>query len=184
MKNKKELLAKLIVGMISNNTEFFEKASRLLVKKFGKIDFESSILDFNFTNYYEKEFGRNLKRKFISFKELVRQDHLAGIKNLTIKIEKQLTDSAWKRKVNLDPGLLTDSKLVLASTKDFSHRIYLGNFIFAELTLSFQNKAFAPFPWTYPDYKTKDYIDFFNHARNLYMKKKMQSGNHRLERLS
>lgn len=177
MKNKKEPLAKLIVGMISKNIEFFEKAIAFLEKKFGKIEFESSIFDFNFTNYYEKEFGKNLKRKFVIFKRLVRQDYLARIKNLTIKIEKELPDSAGKRRVNLDPGLLTDSKLVLASTKDFSHRIYLGNFIFAELTLSFQNKTFTPFPWTYPDYKTKDYLDFFNQVRNLYLKEKMQSGN-------
>ncbi|MCM8799902.1 MAG: DUF4416 family protein [Candidatus Omnitrophica bacterium] len=162
-------LVKLIIGFIFNQENYLLKAKKLLIKKFGKIDFESEILDFNYTDYYQKEMGGNLKRKFISFEKLISPSKLTSIKRFTNRIEEKLSKDK-KRNVNIDPGYINLSKLVLASTKDYRHRIYLNKGIFAEVTLFYQNKSFSPLPWTYPDYKTYPYIEIFNYIRELYKK--------------
>ena len=157
---------KLIIGLIAKS-EFFPEAEKYLKRKFKHIDFESGILAFNPTDYYKEEFGPSLSRKFLSFDKLVKSGDLAKIKIATNKIEKRLSVSA-KRRVNIDPGYIDESKLVLATHKDFSHRIYLGRGIFAEVTLSFEGGSFRPWPWTYPDYRTQDYINIFNKIRGSY----------------
>jgi len=158
---------KLIVGFIYKDKLSFDKTKAVLIKKFGPIDFESNILSFCHTDYYEKEFGKNLTRSFISFKKLISPEKLPAIKILTNRIEKK---SAVKgsRLINIDPGYLDLAKLVLASSKDFFHRIYLNKGILAEITLVFQGKTFRPWEWTYPDYKTPEYIEIFNHIRDIY----------------
>lgn len=160
---------KLIVGFIFKQEDYFLKAKKLLIKKFGKIDFESEVLDFSHTDYYQKEMGENLKRKFISFEKLISPSQLVSIKRFTNKLEEKLSKDK-KRAVNIDPGYLSLSKVILASTKDYRHRIYLNKGIFAEVTLFYQNKSFSPWDWTYPDYKTQSYIEIFNHIRELYKK--------------
>lgn len=159
---------KLIAGFIFNDDRAFDKAVDLLKKHFGSIDFESQALPFDFSDYYEKEFGKNLKRKFVSFKKLILPDKLAGIKLLTNKTEEKLS-SKHCRRVNIDPGYLDCAKLVLATTKDFSHRIYLKSGIFAEVTLCYKDKAFKSWDWTYPDYRTPEYAAIFNQIRELYV---------------
>lgn len=158
---------KLICGFIYKNKAMYDKAKSLLTKLFGEIDFESRTLAFNYTDYYEKEFGKNLKRKFLSFKKLIPASRLAGIKVETNKIEKMLSHNR-RRTVNIDPGYLNFSKLVLASTKDYAYRIYLGKGIYAEITLIFRNRTFSPWEWTYPDYRTPEYISIFNRIREIY----------------
>ena len=160
-------LVKLIVGFIFSNETHLLKARRVLEKKFGGVDFESTALSFTHTNYYEKELGKDLKRKFISFKELISPSSLPKIKIFTNKIEKKLSQQS-KRQVNIDPGYIELSKLILASTKDYKHRIYLDRGIFAEITLFYQDKTFKAGEWTYPDYRTQDYIWFFNQIREIY----------------
>jgi len=159
---------KLIVGLIAKE-EYLKQAETYLKRHFSSIDFESKVLTFNYTDYYKQEFGSSLSRKFISFANLIKADDLAKIKVFTNKLEKKLSGSG-RRKVNIDPGYIDESKLVLATHKDFSHRIYLKNKIFAEVTLSFQDKTFRPWPWTYPDYRTSDYTDIFNQIREIYAK--------------
>jgi len=159
---------KLITGFIFNDDHAFGKAVFLLKKRFGSIDFESRALPFDFSDYYEKEFGKNLKRKFVSFKKLIPPDKLAGIKLFTNKAEEKLS-AKHCRKINIDPGYLDCAKLVLATTKDFSHRIYLKSGIFAEVTLYYQNKIFKSWDWTYPDYRTPEYAAIFNQIRELYV---------------
>jgi hypothetical protein len=164
----------LIIGIIYNKIKLFEDARRRLNRKFGEIDFESPTIDFNFTPYYEKEMGKNLKRRFLSFKNLIKPEELPGIKTYTNSLEERfrmLTGSPG-RNINLDPGYITSAKLVLATTKDYFHRIYLEKGIFAEITLCFRKGGFEAFEWTYPDYRTKGYKDIFNHIRRLYIKKK------------
>ena len=160
---------KLFIGFIFREEPFFEKAKQTLENKFGKIDFESSTFPFSHTDYYQKEFGVHLKRKFISFKRLIPPDKLAKIKNQTNRIEQKLAQNQ-KRSVNLDPGYLNFSKVVLASTKDYGHRIYLRWGIYTEITLLYQNKAFHPLVWTYPDYRTGEYLDVFQKIREIYAK--------------
>ena len=69
------------------------------------------------------------------------------------------------RPLNLDPGYITPAKLVLASTKDHAHRIYLRDGIYAEVTLSFRGRKWQPLEWTYPDYRRDDYQRFFTECR-------------------
>ncbi|MDI6781479.1 MAG: DUF4416 family protein [bacterium] len=159
---------KLIVGMISPSVELFEASQERLEQEFGSVDFCSQILPFTFTQYYTPEMGHNLKRRFISFSSLILPNELAGIKVLTNSIEQEFT-AEDKRRINLDPGYLNTAKLVLATTKDHSHRIYLDNGIYAEITLRFVAGTFCQWEWTYPDYKTPEYIDIFNHIRQLFM---------------
>jgi len=158
---------KLIVGLISQSENMFDNVRYLLQKKYGNIDMKSGVMDFDHTNYYEKEFGSNLKKIFFSFRNLLRTKDMFKIKIHTIKIEKRLTIQG-KRQVNIDPGYVTMDKLVLFTTKNYGHRVYLNNGIYAEITLKFESNTFIPWPWTYQDYKTKGYIDFFNKVRNIY----------------
>ena len=158
---------KLIIGFIYKDKPSFDKTKAVLIKKFGVIDFESKCLAFCQTDYYEKELGKNLTRSFISFKKLISPEQLPAIKVLANKIEKKLSLSG-SRLINIDPGYLDLPKLVLASTKDFFHRIYLNKGICAEITLVFQDKTFRPLEWTYPDYKSSEYIEIFNHIRHIY----------------
>ena len=139
----------------------------VLCKYFGKTDFESEIINFNFTRYYQKEMGPNLKRKFISFAKLIDPAGLADIKILTNKIEDKFSING-NRRVNIDPGYIDLAKLILASTKDFAHRIYLSKGIYAEITLFYKGNSFKSRDLTYPDYRTDKYIEIFNHLRQIY----------------
>ncbi len=164
---------KLITGMLTNRLKLFDVTRELLVEEFGPVDSESEVLDFNYTDYYEKEFGIGIKRKFISFKNLIRQDALASIKIITNRIEKEFLEiSSHNRQINIDPGYISPGKFVLASTKDYQHRIYLGNGIYAELTLRFRKGTFEDLEWTYPDYRAPAYIRVFNQFRRLYMEQR------------
>ena len=158
---------KLIVGFIFKEEVILEKTKSILKRYFGPIDFTSQILSFSHTRYYEAEFGQDLKRQFISFKRLILPQKLARIKIITNRIEKKLSYYN-KRLINIDPGYLSLSKLVLASTKDYKHRIYLNHGMYAEVTLFYQNKTFQAWEWTYPDYKTQEYISIFNKIREIY----------------
>ena len=158
---------KLIIGFIFKDEGFFKKSERIFRRHFGPIDFESPILPFIYTDYYQKEFGSGLSRKLISFKKLIPSQRLAAIKILTNKIENKFFLKN-QRKINIDPGYLTMAKLVLASTKDYSHRIHLNKGIFAEITLTYQNKNFQPREWTYLDYRSAEYIRVFQQIRDIY----------------
>jgi hypothetical protein len=166
---KKLFPVKLVIGFIFKEENTLNKAKFFLERRFGKIDFESQVLNFTHTDYYEKEFGLNLKRKFVSFKKLIPPQDLTKIKLITNQIENKLSKGGC-RLINIDPGYLDLAKLILASTKDYSHRIYLNRGIYAEVTLFYQNKTFKPREWTYPDYKTDAYIDIFNQLRQIYIK--------------
>jgi hypothetical protein len=173
MGNRKKLtqpeLVKLIMAMITNNKDLFNQIENILEKKFGKIDYRSKIIEFNFTTYYEKEMGKNLLRKFLSFNNLIYPDKIKEIKKYSNKLEEKFS-TYNKRNINLDPGYINLGKLVLASTKDNLQRIYLGEGIYAEVTLYYKNKKYNPFFYTYPDYCSKDYIEIFEDIRNLFYK--------------
>jgi len=158
---------KLIIGFIYKDEAIFIKARNKLSRKFGRIDFESAEIDFNYTDYYAAEMGAGLKRKFISFHKLIPMQDLYRVKLYTNRLEEKLSISKL-RQLNLDPGYLDSAKLVLASTKDYAHRIFLRKGIFAEITLSFRENSFSGNDWTYPDYRSQEYIAIFNQIRNLY----------------
>ena len=160
---------KLIAGFIFKDERYLKQAESILARKFGKIDFKSQLIPFNFTDYYTQEFGSDLKRAFVSFKRLISPKYLSVAKVTTNQIEKKLSLNG-KRLINIDPGFLDSARLILASTKDFAHRIYLDQGIFAEITLVFKDHSFRGWEWTYPDYKKEEYIEIFNNIRTLFLR--------------
>jgi hypothetical protein len=163
--------------MIAQDPLEFERAVNFLGANHGALDFESLLRPWDYTQYYAEELGPSLMRKFIFFERLILPDELGSIKRATNRIEQQtgrVRDGKFHRRVNLDPGYLTPSKVVLATTKDFAHRIYLQEGIYAEAALVYQGKSFQPMPYTYPDYRKKEYLELFNQARETY-KRAVQS---------
>lgn len=158
---------KLITGLLSADQGLFRIVKEQLEKICGSVDHESDIFDFDHTNYYREELGEGLKRIFYSFKRTVDLDNIYKVKLRTGQVEKRFLNNG-KRVVNIDPGYLNLSRLVLFSTKDYTHRIYLNKGIYAETTLFYKDDTFNPWPWTYPDYKTEAYIKFFNSIRATY----------------
>lgn len=161
---------KLIAGMLFAEEDIFTIVKNRLINKYGEIDFESPLFPFYYTDYYFKEMGGKLWRKFVSFKNLIDPEKLPGIKIFTNKLESEfLQPGSSRRRINIDPGYIDLSKLVLATTKNFSHRIYIGRGIYAEVTLRYlKNSGFHPWEWTYPDYRSKDYLEVFNLIREKY----------------
>ena len=147
-----------------------QECLNLLEKNFSKIEHTSETYDFAyFTNYYESEMGENLKKFFVVFSNLDNPEKLPDIKIKTNEIEsKYIIDG--KRQINLDPGYVSEAKVILATTKNYDHRIYLRQGIFADLHLKFTNKSFQSQPWTYPDYKQDKIIQFFEELRQHYFK--------------
>lgn len=158
---------KLISGLLGASAQHLEQAKGELQQKYGPIDNESGVVDFDYTVYYNKEMGNSIVRQFVSFEKLIYPGRLKEIKIDTNGME--LTHAAdGLRQVNIDPGYLTLSSLVLATTKDATFRVYLGEGIYAQTTLFFQDKTFQPYEWTYRDYRDPRHIDFFNHVRAKY----------------
>ncbi len=168
-KTKSPLSVKLIMAIFTPQPELFPNIEKELVKKWGEIDFKCPIFNFDHTDYYREEMGFDLKKEFISFKDLIDPETINSIKLFTNKLESKYSKEG-KRIINIDPGYVNNSKLVLASTKNYYHRIYLGKGIYAEVTLFFQERSFQSLPWTYPDYKTDASIDIFNKIREIYRK--------------
>jgi hypothetical protein len=163
---------KLFVGMLSAYPGAFAEAEAQLSHVLGKVDLRSDLFAHEFTDYYRDEMGHPLLRYFLSMEDLVTPERLAAIKRLTNKIEADIASKGeWPvvRPVNLDPGYVAPSKLILASVKDFAHRIYLGDGIYAEVTLQYRHGAWAELPWTFPDYRTPEYHSFFTQVRGRLM---------------
>jgi len=171
MQNK---YVKLIIGTISSSEKASRRTVLALKRSFGPIDYTSKEIDFDYTSYYEDEMGPNLKRTFYSFSKLIAPEKLPLIKAKTIGLEKDVARriKTARRPINIDPGYLNDAKLILASTKDYYHRIYLGKAIYGELTLSYRDRSFQPMEWTYPDYRTSAYITIFNEIRDIFMEQR------------
>lgn len=162
---------KLFVGLLSGDVDLLRRARQLLTRKYGQIDAESDIWPFDQTDYYATEMGPDLQRTFVSIADLIRPDSLAEIKRETVGLEAQIADetlSVVPRPVNIDPGILDLSKVVLATTKDANHRIYLGSGIYAESTLQYVSGQWQPWPWTYPDYADPRTLAYFTNVRETY----------------
>jgi hypothetical protein len=162
---------KLIIGLLAARSEWLDMAAALLAESFGPSDLVSPDLQFDFTHYYDKEMGVNLLRRFIAFEQLIDPARLGAIKLATNELEARLGEklSPPARPVNIDPGYIAPSKLILASAKDFSHRIYLGGGIYAEVTLQFSGGQWKALPFTFPDYASGRYDAFLTAARTKLM---------------
>lgn len=155
---------KLFCGLLYGDARLAEMAGGLLQREFGRVDRVSREWPFEQTDYYRAECGPDLKRRFVGFETLIPPERLAEIKCRTGRIEQEIACQGvapFPRPVNLDPGYVDLSKLVLATTKDRAHRIYLGAGIFAEVTLQYVSGRWEPLPWTYPDYRQPAYHAFF-----------------------
>jgi hypothetical protein len=164
-----------LVAVLYGDESHYAAAKKRLEPIFGKIECESEAFPFTKTEYYIKEIGPAISRRFITYQGLHDPALLAGWKLTTNKLEEELaaefSTPAAPRPVNLDPGYLTGAKLVLASTKDFAHRIYLRDGIFAEITLRFKSGGWLAHDCTFPDFRAPDYHGFLTKARNSHLRK-------------
>ena len=159
---------KLIIGILAANYQCLHTAADALINKFGNADFMSNVWPFDKTGYYRDQTGSRILRQFVSIEQLIELARLAKIKHQTNKLEQKLAKTLGiplPRPVNLDPGIIEPSKLVLATTKNYSHRIYIGRKIYAEVTLIFDKGRWQPLDHTYPDYRQQCYFDFFEKVR-------------------
>jgi hypothetical protein len=163
--------AKLICGMISGREDASRAGEERLIERFGPIDLKSPLFPFTTTDYYEKEMGPALKRGFLSFERLVPPDGLSAIKLQTNALEGEVRDAlaADDRVVNLDPGILTSSALIMATTKNFAHRVPLSGGIYAHLEFLFTKAGVKTLDWTYPDFRSEHYWGFFLAVRKIYL---------------
>jgi len=160
---------KLIVGILATDRQCVHAATEAILDKFGKADFTSDVWLFDQTDYYKNQTGSRILRQFVSIERLIDPGKLAKIKHQTNRIEQKLVRTLalpLPRPVNLDPGIIEPCKLVLATTKNYSHRIYIGKKMYAEVTLIFDKGRWQPFDYTYPDYKQQCYLDFFDKVRS------------------
>lgn len=157
---------KLLLPMLAAEADLLAAVEADLAARWGAIDYRSALLPFAHTDYYAREFGPSLLRRFLAFERLIDPGELAAIKRATNEIEARWSQGE-RRRVNLDPGYLTQAKLVLATTKNQAHRIYLGQGIYAEVTLLYRDGAWRPLPWTYPDYASAAYHAILSEIRAL-----------------
>ena len=157
--------AKLAIGLITKEKRLFKKAAGDLAENFGRVEMVSAWLPFDYTDYYKSEMGAPLFRRVLAFKQLVEQTALPEIKTVTNSLEVKYSKDN-RRQINIDPGYLLLERFVLATGKNYSHRIYIGKKIYADLTLIFQKGDFQTLPWTYPDYADRDLLDFLEKVRN------------------
>lgn len=165
---QKQKKVKLFCGILYSDYVIYGQSIKLLESEFSSIDFISDTIPFSYSSYYQSEMGDEIFRLYISFSELIYPYQLAEIKEKTNNIEDRLSINN-KRKVNIDPGYISLSNLVLATTKNYSHRIALSPRIYGEVTLIFKNNSFQPLEWTYPDYKDQKNIEAFIKIRKILL---------------
>ncbi|AEJ60635.1 GTP-binding protein [Spirochaeta thermophila DSM 6578] len=161
----------LFVGVLLSSEVYALDVQRVLEMEWGPVDFVSDLMPFRYTSYYDKEMGEGILRWFLSFERLVDPSRLWEFKVRSNELEDRWREGG-RRRVNLDPGLLNLSRVVLASTKDHAHRIPLQEGIYAEVTLVYREKRFSSLPWTYPDYRSREYQEVFKRMRRLYVEKR------------
>jgi len=159
-----------IASVFTSDELLFEAVREALCERLGSCIYSSPVLPFNYTDYYESEMGVGLKRRIFAFLKLLDQGELPALKHWSNQLEQHWLLNG-RRRVNVDVGYISLGKLVLASTKDHSHRVYLSNGIYGEVTLRFIRRHFEPWPWTYPDYASPEYCKIFEEIRELHRKK-------------
>ena len=169
---------KLVCGIIAAEDAVFEEAERRIAALYGELDSRSEKFAFSFTDYYRPEMGPHLRRGFVSFAPLADPERLSEIKLRTNALEQDIrtTLQAEGRIVNLDPGFLTAAALIMATAKDFSHRVPLRDGIYAHLEFLFSKRKLRLLPWTYPDFSQKGYETYFLAVRGLYLRQLRSAG--------
>lgn len=162
---------KLICGVIFSNEEHLRKVEDRLIELYGPADSRSLPFEFNLTDYYESQMGKVLKRTFFSFRDLIPPERLSEIKVRSNGMEKEIRKEfrVALRIVNLDPGYLTRAALIMATAKDFSHRVPLADGIYAHLEFLFTKNGIRRLDWTYPDFLKEEYQTYFLGVRKTYL---------------
>ncbi len=166
------LPVKFIAGLIFSDDRLLERAATALEKTLGPAEARSPRYPFNLTDYYAAEMGAgSLERLFLSFRDLRSPEELSAIKLKTNDLEEEIRRALGvaHRPVNIDPGYLTAAALIMATAKDFSHRIPLQGGIYAHLELMFTKSGVRCLEWTYPDFRQPAYHDFFLTVRKAYL---------------
>lgn len=166
----------LLLAAFSRYEEALAWARDRAAQAWGPIALESATFEFSQTDYYEATMGSPLKKLFFALAQPIAPDRLAGVKLQTNEWERDyaaLDVHPEPRPLNLDPGYIAPGKLVLASTKDHAHRIYLAHGIYAEATLQYKHRRWHAHPWTYADYRREDYQQFFSACRD-YLHRQMR----------
>ncbi len=158
---------KLIASIFSPKEELIQEVINRLSLRYGPTDWQSQPMFFDRTRYYEREMGWPLHRRFISFEHLIAPEDLVEVKLETNGLENRYLQRG-SRLVNIDPGYIGLERLVLATGKNYVHRIYLGKGIYADLTLVFKKGSYRPLEWTYRDYADPKLIEMFNEIRQRY----------------
>lgn len=161
-------------GLLAGSEEELAAARFELQQWYGKVDDVSEIIPFSFTDYYDGEMGGNLLRQWVRFGALFNPEHLAKCKLETNMAETLLARQfapkrGVARPINIDPGYVHRYKVILATTKDHSHRVYVGEGIYGEVTLHWHQNKWTPWPWTYADYQSPTASQFFERARTAYL---------------
>lgn len=160
-------------GILASDANAMASARQILSAEWGEPDVDSGVMPFDFTDYYREQTGGGILRAFLGFPGDFPPDALAGRKVRANAIEIEMASSLPghhpPRPVNLDPGYLAPGKMVLASAKDFAHRVYLSDGIYAEVTLQYRQGRFMSLPWTFPDYASGRYDPFFLTLREKLM---------------
>ncbi len=159
---------KLVFSIFAADVSVLDKAIIKLTNLYGQPDFISAVVPFDYTSYYCTEMGGDLVRRFLSMEKLIRPEALPDIKLATNNIEDEFC-AENKRAVNIDPGYISKAHLILATGKGYSHRPYLRDGIYADLTLIYQDKKFCSLPWTYPDYADEKQHLIFSQIRTRYL---------------
>lgn len=158
--------AKLFIGILFSSEEILAEVEKILLKKFGEIDFRTKKIPFVHAKYYG-DMGRAQFKAILSYRSLIRREDIVEIKLYTNKLEKQFSEKKT-RKVNIDPGYLTLSNVYLATCKDFFHRTYLRKGVYLENEYRYVDRRYQPWEWTYPDYQKTEYLYFFHEVRRIY----------------
>jgi hypothetical protein len=159
---------KLLAAVIFSPEYSALEAVRAVEGLFGPVDLQSAVIPFTFTRYYEPEMGGDLQRLLLSFERLVDPGDLSEFKRLTNDLEHTSSRPDGSRRVNLDPGLLSLSRVVLATTKPSSHRLPIGDGIYGEVTLLYRRGRYEPLEWTYPDFRSGVYEEWLQEVRRRY----------------
>jgi hypothetical protein len=159
---------KLVFSVFAKETALLNETIEILSSAYGQPDFISSVTLFDYTDYYNAEMGENLVRRFLAMEKLIKPEALPDIKLATNEIEDKLALDS-RRQVNIDPGYISKAHLILATGKAYTHRPYLRDGIYADLTLVYQGKTFCSLPWTYPDYADEKQLLMLSKIRAKYL---------------
>jgi hypothetical protein len=167
--------ALLFFAIFSGSPALLDRTKRSLEERFGPVILGGPRLAFTDTDYYAKSMGADLLKEWFAVDRVIDQGDLARLKVECQQLEAELaatSDLSVARPINIDPGMIDLGKVMLASTKNHAHRIYVGAGIFVEVTLYLCEGEWAGWPWTYPDYRRREVHTFFHQAREEYRRRR------------